>query len=215
VAADAAEEVPGKGSRLTEVLGRDFYARDSLEVAGDLIGRMLIRTTGGRRLMGRIVEAEAYARDDPASHAFRGPTPRNASMFGPPGHAYVYRSHGIHHCLNVTTGDGSAVLLRALEPVRGLGEMAEQRGLDDPRLLCAGPGRLCQALGVSLADDGRDLTIRRKLWMAQGEPAVTVVATPRVGISVAIDRRWRFVEEGSAFLSRPLPRLSAVTPLTR
>jgi DNA-3-methyladenine glycosylase len=163
VAADAAEEVPGKGPRLSDVLDRDFYARDSLEVARDLIGRMLIRTTGGRRLMGRIVEAEAYARDDPASHAFRGLTRRNASMFGPPGHAYVYRSHGIHHCLNVTTGDGSAVLLRALEPVRGLGEMARRRGLDDVRLLCAGPGRLCQALGVSLADDGGDLTIRRKI----------------------------------------------------
>lgn len=213
MAAHAAEEVPGKGSRLTEVLGRDFYARDSLEVARDLIGRMLIRTTGGRRLMGRIVEAEAYARDDPASHAFRGPTPRNASMFGPPGLAYVYRSHGIHHCLNVTTGDGSAVLLRALEPVGGVGEMARRRGLDDVRRLCAGPGRLCQALGLSLADDGRDLTIRRKLWLEPGEPAGAVVATPRVGISVAIDRRWRFVEEGSAFLSRPLPRLSR--PLSR
>jgi DNA-3-methyladenine glycosylase len=202
VAADPVEEVPGQGTRLNEVLGRDFYARVSLEVARDLIGRVLVRTTGGRRLVGRIVEAEAYARDDPASHAFRGPTPRNASMFGPPGHAYVYRSNGIHSCMNVTTGDGSAVLLRALEPVRGMGEMIRRRGLDEVRLLCAGPGRLCQALGVTLADDGHDLTIGRRLWLAPGEPAAAVVATPRVGISVATDRRWRFVEEGSVFLSR-------------
>ncbi|HEV3475782.1 MAG TPA: DNA-3-methyladenine glycosylase, partial [Actinomycetota bacterium] len=150
-------------------MGRDFYARDSLEVARDLIGRLVIRTTGGRRLAGRIVEAEAYARDDPASHAFRGPTPRNASMFGPAGHAYVYRSHGIHSCMNVTTGDGSAVLLRALEPVRGMGEMIRRRGLDEVRLLCAGPGRLCQALDISLAEDGHDLTAGRRLWLARGK----------------------------------------------
>jgi DNA-3-methyladenine glycosylase len=133
-------------------------------------------------------------------------------MFGPPGHAYVYRSHGIHSCLNVTTGQGSAVLLRALEPIRGVGEMVRRRRLDDVRLLCAGPGRLCQALGISLADDGHDLTTGRRLWLAPGEPASAVVATPRIGISVAVDRRWRFVEEGSVFLSRSLSRLSRPPP---
>ena len=208
MAPGAVEEVPGEGPVLTRVLGRDFYARDSLEVARDLIGRIVVRTVDGRRLEGRIVEAEAYARQDPASHAFRGPTARNASMFGPAGHAYVYRSHGIHSCLNVTTGDGSAVLLRALEPIRGVGEMARRRGVGDLRLLCAGPGRLCQALGVSLADDGHDLTRGRRLWLASGDPGSRVVATPRVGISVAVDRRWRFVDARSPFLSRPLPRLS-------
>jgi DNA-3-methyladenine glycosylase len=181
-------------------------------VARDLIGGIVVRTRGGRRVEGRIVEAEAYARDDPASHAFRGPTARNASMFGPAGHAYVYRSHGIHNCLNVTTGHGSAVLLRALEPLRGMGEMARRRGLDDVRLLCAGPGRLCQALGISLADDGHDLTTGRGLWLAPGEPGSAVVATPRVGISVATDRQWRLVEEGSSFLSRPRPRFSGPLP---
>lgn len=185
-------------------LPRRFYGRGSVEVARDLLGRLVVRESGGVRMVGRIVEAEAYRPDDPASHSFRGPTARTAVMFGPPGHAYVYISHGIHHCLNLTTGQGSAVLLRALEPVEGLEEMALRRGVADPRLLCAGPGRLCQALDITLDDDGADLIRRDGLWVAAGRPPAAVRVTTRIGISVAVDRPWRFVEEGSRFASRTL-----------
>jgi DNA-3-methyladenine glycosylase len=184
-------------------LPRRFYARDSLDVAPDLIGRILIRESNGVRAAGRIVEAEAYRPDDPASHSFRGLTRRNATMFGPPGHAYVYVSHGIHHCVNLTTGDASAVLIRAIEPVDGTEEMARRRGVAEPRLLCAGPGRLCQALGVTMAENGEDLTRRGNLWVAAGRPSPSVRATPRIGVNVAADVAWRFVEEGSRYLSRP------------
>jgi DNA-3-methyladenine glycosylase len=183
-------------------LSRRFYGRGAPVVAPDLIGRLIVRVTDGVRMVGRIVEAEAYRPDDPASHSFRGPTPRNATMFGPPGHVYVYVSHGIHHCMNVTTGHGSAVLLRALEPIQGLEEMARRRGVAEPRLLCAGPGRLCQALGVTRADDGADLTTNVGLWLAPGDPVTRVSATPRIGLTVARDRPWRFVDPGSRFLSR-------------
>ena len=187
-------------------LPRRFYARDPLTVARSLLGRMVVRRGPAGLLAGRIVETEAYQRDDPASHAFRGPTPRNASMFGPPGHAYVYVSHGIHHCLNATTGEGSAVLIRALEPVEGLPEMVRRRGTSDPRLLCAGPGRLCQALGITLSQDGADLTDHDDLWIAAGDPVEDPVATPRIGVTMAADVRWRFVVPGSPYLSRPLSR---------
>jgi len=181
---------------------RRFYERDPVQVARELIGRVLVREVDGERLVGKIVEAEAYARDDPASHAFRGETRRNRSMFGPPGHAYVYRSHGIHRCLNAVTLPGSAVLLRALEPIEGVEAMAQRRGLGDPRLLCAGPGRLCQAMGIDLDHDGVDLCIRGHLWLAEGEGERDVVVTRRVGISVAVDLPWRFVEAGSPYTSR-------------
>jgi len=183
-------------------LTRRFFDRPSVEVAPDLLGRILVRQLDGVRMAGRIVEVEAYRPDDPASHSFRGPTPRNATMFGPAGHAYVYISHGIHHCLNLTTGGASAVLLRALEPVEGMSEMTRRRRVAQPRLLCAGPGRLCQALGVTLAEDGQALTRRGGLWVTEGRPVAAVRATPRVGLSVATDVAWRFVEEGSRYLSR-------------
>ena len=185
-----------------EPLPRRFYERDPAQVARDLIGRLLVREVDGERLVGKVVEAEAYARDDPASHAFRGETGRNRSMFGPPGHAYVYRSHGIHRCLNAVTLPGSAVLLRALEPVEGLDAMTRHRGLGDPRLLCAGPGRLCQALAIDLEDDGIDLCTRGGLWLAGPEAAGDVLVTRRVGISVAVDVPWRFVAAGSRYTSR-------------
>ncbi|MGH2722731.1 MAG: DNA-3-methyladenine glycosylase [Actinomycetota bacterium] len=187
-------------------LPRRFYARDPLTVARDLLGRVLVHRIGGRILAGRIVEAEAYGPQDPASHAFRGPTRRNASMFGPPGHAYVYVSHGIHHCLNATTGAGSAVLIRALQPLEGIGEMARRRGQEDLRLLCAGPGRLCQALGITVAEDGADLTNTGGMWIAPGDRAPQAVATPRIGVTLAADVPWRFVVPGSPFLSRPVSR---------
>jgi DNA-3-methyladenine glycosylase len=183
-------------------LPRRFYDRGALEVAPDLIGRLLVRELDDVRMVGRIVEAEAYRPDDPASHSFRGPTPRTTTMFGPPGHVYVYVSHGIHHCMNLTTGSSSAVLLRAVEPLDGLEEMVRRRGRADPRALCAGPGRLCQALGVTRADDGSDVTRGNGLWVAPGSPAAAVLATPRVGLTVARDQPWRFVEAGSRFLSR-------------
>jgi DNA-3-methyladenine glycosylase len=183
-------------------LPRRFYARHSVDVAKDLIGRLLVRRMSGETMVGRIVEAEAYAHDDPASHSFKGETRRTRTMFGPPGFAYVYVSHGIHHCMNVTTGDANAVLLRALEPVRGLQEMARRRGVAEERLLCAGPGRLCQAMGITLADDGHDVTKRDGLWLAAGEPAAQIGVTGRIGLSVAGDVPWRFVEEGTTFASR-------------
>ncbi|MGH2686075.1 MAG: DNA-3-methyladenine glycosylase [Actinomycetota bacterium] len=185
-------------------LPRRFYARDSIDLAGDLVGRLLVREAGGVRVVGRIVEAEAYRPDDPASHSFRGPTRRNATMFAGPGLAYVYISYGMHHCMNVTAGGGAAVLLRALEPVEGLEEMARRRGVADVRLLCSGPGRLCQALGISLADDGSDLVTGGALWLAPGAPAETVVVSTRIGITTAVEQPWRFTEAGSRFLSRPV-----------
>lgn len=184
-------------------LPRRFFARDVVEVARDLIGRVLARETGGVLMTGRIVEVEAYAHDDPASHTFRGQTRRNETMFGPPGFVYVYVSHGIHHCMNLTTGNANAVLLRAIEPIDGMGEMARRRGLADERLLCAGPGRLCQAFGITLADDGEDVTKRGSVWVAAGKPADRIATTARIGITAAAEVPWRFVEEGSRFASRP------------
>jgi DNA-3-methyladenine glycosylase len=183
-------------------LPRRFFRRDVVTVAGALIGRLLVREVGGERLVGRIVEAEAYGRDDPASHAYRGETRRNRSMFGPPGRAYVYRSHGIHRCLNAVALPGSAVLIRAVEPLDGLEAMGRRRGLDEPRLLCAGPGRLCQAFDIDLDEDGTDLCEEGRLWLAGAEHPAGLVVTPRVGISVAAERPWRFVEAGSRFASR-------------
>ena len=187
-------------------LPRAFYERPSVTLARALLGKVLVSELGGTRTAGRIVEAEAYRPDDPASHSFRGPTPGNLSMFGPPGRVYVYVSHGIHHCMNAVARSGSAVLLRALEPVEGLEDMATRRRLDDPRLLCAGPGRLCQALGITREQDGHDLTSPGGLWIADGPPPRRILRSTRIGISQAVERPWRFVEEGSRFASRPAIR---------
>jgi DNA-3-methyladenine glycosylase len=149
---------------------------------------------------------EAYDSEDPAAHGFRGRTPRNASMFGPPGHAYVYRSYGIHWCLNLVceeAGSAAAVLIRALEPAHGIEKMRERRGLVGPRLLCSGPGRLCQALGVTRDHDGLPLDAPPFELHAPDSP-VEVVTGPRVGISVAAERPWRYAAAGSRYLSRPL-----------
>jgi DNA-3-methyladenine glycosylase len=127
-------------------------------------------------------------------------------MFGPPARAYVYVSHGIHHCLNVVCRAPTAVLLRAVEPVEGQDEMVRRRGLEDPRLVCAGPGRLCQALGITMAEDGTTLTGRNGLWLAPGEPVADVAVTLRIGMTEAVNRPWRFVEAGSRFASRPVSR---------
>jgi DNA-3-methyladenine glycosylase len=174
------------------------------EIAPELIGaRLLVDGVGGV-----IVEVEAYDAEDPAAHGYRGRTARNASMFGPAGHAYVYRSYGIHWCLNLVcaeVGRPDAVLVRALEPTAGLEEMRRRRGLDDPRLLCSGPGRLCQALGVTGAHDGLPLDEPPFDLEARAGP-VEVVAGRRIGITRAADRPWRYGLAGSRYLSR---RLSA------
>ena len=178
------------------------FGRNVHDVALDLIGATLLVDGIG----GRIVEVEAYEETDPASHAYRGRTARNASMFGPSGHAYVYRSYGIHWCLNLVCGEdgvASALLVRALEPTNGLDAMRSRRGLEDPRLLCSGPGRLCQALGITGADDGRALD-RPPFEIREGTSAVAIVQGPRVGITRAVDLPWRYAEEGSRFLSRPV-----------
>jgi DNA-3-methyladenine glycosylase len=176
---------------------------DSITVAQAAIGMTLLVDGVG----GVIVETEAYHQEDPASHSYAGPTPRNAAMFGPPGRVYVYRSYGIHWCLNLVCereGTGAAILIRAIEPTEGLALMAERRGTLDPRLFCSGPGKLCQALAVTRAHDGLALDQAPfELRARQAEPRL--VAGPRIGISRATDRPWRFGLAGSKFLSRPFP----------
>ena len=184
-----------------------LVGRDPVSAAQGLIGWTL--TLGG--VGGLVVETEAYHHEDPASHSFAGPTPRNAAMFGPPGRAYVYRSHGVHWCLNVVCGPepGSAVLIRALEPTAGLAVMRARRGLVDARRLCAGPGRLCHALGVTREHDGLPMDAP-PFAMASPVGPSTLVAGPRIGISRAAERPWRFGLEGSRFLSRPFPKARPV-----
>jgi len=188
-----------------------FFARSVHVVAPELIGAELYVDGVG----GVIVEVEAYDHEDPAAHGFRGRTPRTASMFGPPGHAYVYRSYGVHWCLNFVCepeGVASAVLIRALEPVSGLETMQARRGLESPRLLCAGPGRLCQALAVTREHDG--LSLDEPPFELRARPGpVDVVTGPRIGITRAAERPWRYGFAGSRFVSRPFPR--ATTSVTR
>lgn len=179
------------------------FSGPSETVARQLIGAML--TVDG--VGGRIVETEAYDREDPASHTFSGPTPRNAVMFGPPAHAYVYRSYGIHWCLNFVcreSGHGAGVLIRAIEPVIGLAAMRERRGLEPVKLLCSGPGRLAQALGVTHKHNGMSLFAPPFLVTPPDEP-VEIVTGPRIGISKAMDVPWRFGLAGSKFVSKPFP----------
>lgn len=176
-----------------------LFTHSAPTLAAALIGVTLLVDGIG----GVIVETEAYDHLDPASHSVRGPTPRNRTMFGPPAHAYVYRSYGIHWCLNLVCGaePGSAVLIRALRPTAGLDIMRARRGMHLERLLCSGPGRLCQALGVTAGLDGHAL-FAAPFQLIDGA-ALDVIAGPRIGLTRAVSTPWRFGERGSPFLSRP------------
>lgn len=184
-------------------LGPDFFARSVHEVAPDLIGATLMVDGAG----GVIVEVEAYHHTDPAAHSYRGQTERNAVMFGPPGRVYVYRSYGIHWCMNFVcepTGIASAVLVRAIEPTAGLDAMARRRGVDDPRLFCSGPGKLCEALAVTHAHNGLRLDRPPFELRARSGP-VDVAVGVRIGITKAAEKPWRYGLKGSRFLSRRFP----------
>lgn len=179
-------------------LPREFYARPALRVARALLGRVLVHDAPEGRAAGRIVEVEAYrGAGDPASHAFRGPTPRNRVMFGEPGHAYVYFTYGMHHCLNVVcepTGIAAAVLIRAFEPLVGAETMRARRGVEESVRLGRGPGCVAQALGLERAHDGLDLT-GGPLFIAEAPRELAsyrIVAGPRIGIRVGLEREWRF-----------------------
>jgi DNA-3-methyladenine glycosylase len=186
---------------------QSFFARSALDVARDLIGCSFFVAGVG----GRIVETEAYRQHDPCCHAYNGKTARNAVLFGPPGHLYVYFTYGMHFCANTACeeeGVGAGVLLRALEPEAGLELMAERRGVDGPRLLASGPARLAQALGIDRAYNGlpvweHPLAI---LPRSAGAPAPEIVTTARIGVRGADQKPWRFVDARSAYLSRPLTR---------
>lgn len=176
-----------------------FFARPAPEVARDLIGVTLLVDGIG----GPLVEVEAYDPHDPASHSFNGPTPRNAAMFGPPGHAYVYKIYGIHWCLNFVCQPGSAVLIRALEPTHGRFEMAARRGGMGDRQLCSGPGKLCQALGVDISHNALALDAP-PFALFLGDAPADIATGPRIGITKGVETPWRFVRRGSPFLSKPL-----------
>ncbi|MFZ0707454.1 MAG: DNA-3-methyladenine glycosylase [Candidatus Korobacteraceae bacterium] len=202
--------------RSAVVLPREFYNRDPVTVARELLGKLLIRREGRKLLAGRIVEDEAYlGASDPAAHAYSGRTPRNAVLFGPPGYAYVYFIYGNHYCLNVSCmpeGYGEGVLFRAMEPVAGIEDMAEARGLEllpparasQLRLISSGPGRMAEAMDITRErDNGKDLTsCRSDLYFADdGYRPEKIVTTPRIGITKAVDEPLRFVVAGNLYVS--------------
>jgi len=187
-------------------LTRAFFQRSVHEVAPRLIGATLLYKGIG----GRIVEVEAYHHTDPAAHSFGGQTARNAVMFGPPGYVYVYRSYGIHWCVNFVCepeGTASAVLLRAIEPTAGLPVMRRRRGVKDERLLCSGPGRVCEALGITIADYGLPLD-QPPFALFGRTDEVEVIVGPRIGITKAVDHPWRYGLKGSRFFSKPFKILT-------
>jgi len=205
---------PAVSPRLAR-LPRSFYERPVLQIARGVLGRLLVYESPRGRVSGRIVEVEAYrGADDPASHAFRGPTRRNSVMFGPPGHAYVYFTYGMHHCMNIVAGGAgraSAVLVRALEPVEGIELMRERRGIDAWERLARGPGCVTQALGLDRTHNGLDL-VRGPLYldaMAPRRQGLPITAGPRIGIRLARTRPWRFFLDGHPCVSGPRPRSAA------
>jgi DNA-3-methyladenine glycosylase len=194
-------------------LTRAFFNRSVHEVAPDLIGATLLFAGRG----GSIVEVEAYHHTDPAAHSFRGQTARNAVMFGSPGYTYVYRSYGIHWCVNFVCepeGSASAVLIRAIEPTVGIAGMRRRRGLTDERLLCSGPGRVCEALGITVAHNGLPLD-EPPFELFARESAVEVVAGVRIGITKAAEKPWRYGLKGSRFLSKPFPAITGKTVIKK
>jgi DNA-3-methyladenine glycosylase len=200
---------------LGKPLKRAFFARSVHEVAPDLIGATLLFNGVG----GIIVEVEAYHHTDPAAHSFRGPTPRNRVMFGPPGFTYVYRSYGIHWCVNFVCeeeGSASAVLIRALEPTQGLAAMRRRRGQQDERTLCSGPGKLCEALGITIAHselplDQPPFALHARTGKVDGK--ADIVSGVRIGITNAVDLPWRYGLKGSKFLSKPFPEAVVISSL--
>jgi DNA-3-methyladenine glycosylase len=190
-----------KAPRLGKQLKRAFFARSVHEVAPDLIGTTLLVNGVG----GIIVEVEAYHHTDPAAHSYRGPTPRNLVMFGPPGFSYVYRSYGIHWCVNFVCekeGSASAVLIRALQPTHGIPAMRRRRGLHDERTLCSGPGKLCEALGITIKQSELALDVPPYALHARTDKP-EIVTGLRIGITKAMDFPWRYGLKGSRFLSKP------------
>jgi DNA-3-methyladenine glycosylase len=192
-------------SRTPKILQRKFYLSSPEVVARKLLGKVIARDLDGERLTGRIIETEAYlGHSDPASHTYIGKTQRNAVLFGPPGFSYVYFIYGIHYCLNFscrTQGEPGGVLIRALEPIAGIETMARLRGLSDQakrKLLCSGPGRLCEALGITRADNGLDVTqaVSPLQVLDDGSRPASILVTPRIGISKAKDLPLRFVATG-------------------
>jgi len=189
--------------RLGKPLKRSFFNRSVHEVAPDLIGVTLLVDGVG----GIIVEVEAYHHTEPAAHSFRGPTPRNMVMFGPPGFAYVYRAYGIHWCVNFVCekeGSASAVLIRALEPTHGIPAMRRRRGLHDERALCSGPGKLCEALGITIKHSELPLD-RPPIALHARVGKFDIVSGLRIGITKAVDLPWRYGLKASRFLSKPFP----------
>jgi len=195
------------------ILPPAFYERDTVTVAKGLLGCLLVHQEEAKTTMGWIVEVEAYLRGDPAAHSFRGRTKRNSVMFGPPGHAYLYLIYGLHTCINVVTqpeGTGEAVLIRALEPAIGIELMEERRGTDDPLALASGPGKLTQALGITMDLNGTSLSgdrlqVLSPITLPGRRPegaAGEIVQTTRVGITKAADRPLRFYLKGSRYVSR-------------
>lgn len=192
------------------ILSREFYSRDTVEVAKSLLGKMLVRVIDGNILSGMIVETEAYTRDDPASHAYRGVTARNKVMFGDVGHAYVYFIYGNHYCLNVVAKskdmEAGAVLIRAVEPIQGIEFMMRNRGRSariSIEMLTNGPGKLTKALSIDSRHNGLDLTVGGELYIEEGQSIKDrdIVATGRIGISEGIDRLWRFIIRDNRFVS--------------
>jgi DNA-3-methyladenine glycosylase len=198
-------------TRRAATLPVSFFARPAEQVARELLGATVVSTLAGARTAGRIVETEAYlGYDDPASHGYRNRRhAQNEALFGPPGTWYVYLSYGMHWCANLVcgaTGQASAVLLRALEPVQGLTVMRERRGAVADRQLCSGPGKLCQALAITRDQDGLSMRRSGAVVLSAGEPPAAIIAAPRIGITKAMDWPLRFVVYGSPWVSRGAPR---------
>jgi len=186
-------------------LPREFYLRDTIEAARSILGRVIVHRTPGGIIAGRIVEAEAYTSNDPSCHACKGMTKRNARMFGPPGHAYIYFTYGMYFCLNAVTapeGVGEAVLIRAAEPLEGIELMEKNRGTDVLTNLASGPGKLCMAFGLDKRENGLDLTGSNLTIVDDGFTPGDIVTATRIGIRLATDRPWRFYLAGNPHVSR-------------